>query len=220
MGLTYIALTLWSWGWQEIPVQLQGDSSESCQLLSMFLLSFKTLFISSSMRPGAKRYIIKWSNKRSNIQNPKFETWKKTQKSISKHNKDTIFMCKTSKSKTQLNKMQLWLLQDNLSSSADEKEESFNPKWAKEMNWGFGLPSWVRAREQWEQTVAATMTERTQNRTPFFIFLKMSCFWTWSLLHWTMGVKVFKFEEWWQQWVRVKLKLWWRWGTTSMIEIN
>lgn len=80
MGLTYIALTLWSWGWQEIPVQLQGDSSESCQLLSMFLLSFKTLFISSSMRPGAKRYITKWSNKRSNIQNPKFETWKKHRK--------------------------------------------------------------------------------------------------------------------------------------------
>ena len=49
--VTYIELTRESWGWQEIPVHWQGDSSEGLQLLRAFLVSFKPLLISNNVKP-------------------------------------------------------------------------------------------------------------------------------------------------------------------------
>lgn len=51
----YIEVTLWSWGWQEIPVHLQGDSSVACQLVRMFLLSFHVLMISNNVSPWKRK---------------------------------------------------------------------------------------------------------------------------------------------------------------------
>lgn len=61
-------ITLWSCGLHVIPVQLQGDSSISFQLLRKFLLSFKLVFTSNSVRPREKeRETIKKTPKQTRL---------------------------------------------------------------------------------------------------------------------------------------------------------
>ena len=47
---------LWSFGLQETPVQSQGDSSKSIQLLRMSLVSFNVLLNSNNAIPKTKLY--------------------------------------------------------------------------------------------------------------------------------------------------------------------
>lgn len=61
--LTYIERTRCSPSWQVIPVHVQWDSSDSCQLLRTFRVSLKALLISNNARP------TRWK-----IQS-KFKTW-------------------------------------------------------------------------------------------------------------------------------------------------
>lgn len=49
--ITYIELTRWSSGWQDIPDHLQGSSSEASQSPRRFLLSLNALLISNNVKP-------------------------------------------------------------------------------------------------------------------------------------------------------------------------